>query len=333
MSTNPFREVWSRFTLVASLSFIFLFQLTSVAHAEDAWPNQPVRLIVPFAAGGSTDVLARTVGQQLGTLWKQSVIIDNRPGAGGMIAAQVEAKSSADGYTLMLASGSMFTVNQYIYKQLPYSIENFSCITTVASNPMVVAVAPKTPVSNLKELIAYAKTHHPKLNFGSAGIGSQVHIADEAFADAAEIPMVHVPYKGEILALNDLMADRVQVVLPNIAAAIPFMKGKTIKVLAVTGDHRSSAWPDIPTASEAALPGFNVTGWFALVAPAGTPPNIVNKIQQDVVQILSQANVRRRLAVLGMEPVGDTPQQLQTKIATESAKWKKIISERNISAN
>ncbi|MEX3977286.1 tripartite tricarboxylate transporter substrate-binding protein, partial [Paraburkholderia caribensis] len=140
-------------------------------------------------------------------------------------------------------------------------------------------------------------------------------------------------YKGEVLALNDLMADRVQVVLPNIAAAMPFMKGKTIKVLAVTGDHRSAAWPNIPTVSEAGLPGFNVTGWFALVAPAGTPANVINKIQQDTVKVLAQPDTRQHLAVLGMDPVGDTPAQLQARIATESAKWQKVVSASHISAN
>jgi len=322
-----------RRALMLAAAASVVLQTQSFAYAEDAWPAQPIRIIVPFSAGGSTDVLARTIGQGLGTLWKQSVVVDNRPGAGGMIGAEVEAKSAPDGYTLMLASGSMFTVNQFIYKNLPYSSKDFSFITTVASNPMVVAVAPSLPISNVKELIAYGKTQHPKLNFGSAGIGSQVHMADEAFAGAAGIPMVHVPYKGEVLALNDLMADRVQVVLPNIAAAMPFMKGKTIKVLAVTGDHRSGAWPDIPTVSEAGLPGFNVTGWFALVAPAGTPANVINKIQQDTVKVLAQPDIRKRLDVLGMDTVGDTPQQLQSRIASESAKWQKVVSESHISAN
>lgn len=329
---NHFVRVVRRgLAVAAACSAVVLLQ--STAWAEDAYPNQPVRLIVPFTAGGSTDVLARAVGQALGTLWKQSVVIDNRPGAGGMIAAEVEAKSAPDGYTLMLASGSMFTVNQYIYKHIPYSAKDFSFITTVASNPMVVAVAPSLPVSNVKELIAYGKTQHPKLNFGSAGIGSQVHMADEAFAGAAGMPIVHVPYKGEVLALNDLMANRVQVVLPNIAAALPFMKGKTIKVLAVTGAHRSSAWPDIPTVSEAGLPGFNVIGWFALVAPAGTPAAVVSKIQQDTVKVLAEPEVRHRLSILGMDPVGDTPQQLQNRIATESAKWQKIVAANHITAN
>ncbi|WP_118184445.1 tripartite tricarboxylate transporter substrate binding protein [Paraburkholderia phosphatilytica] len=322
-----------RHGLALAAALTAVLQMQSIARAEDAWPAQPVRIIVPFTAGGSTDVLARALGQGLGTLWKQSVVIDNRPGAGGMIGAEVEAKSAPDGYTLMLASGSMLTVNQFIYKKLPYSDKDFSDITTVASNPMVVAVAPSLPISNLKQLIEYGKTQHPKLNFGSAGIGSQVHMADEAFAGAAGIPMVHVPYKGEVLALNDLMADRVQVVLPNIAAAMPFMKGKTIKVLAVTGDHRSNAWPDIPTVSEAGLPGFNVTGWFALVAPAGTPANVISKIQQDTVKVLSQPDTRQHLAVLGMDPVGDTPQQLQSRITTESAKWQKVVSTSHISAN
>jgi tripartite-type tricarboxylate transporter receptor subunit TctC len=331
MPVNILRTLRRGLVLAAALSAVL--QVPSVAHAEDAWPSGPVRILVPFSAGGSTDVLARTIGQGLGTLWKQSVVIDNRPGAGGMIAAEVEAKSPPDGYTLMLASGSMFTVNQFIYKKLPYKASDFSYITTVASNPMVVAVAPSLPVSNVKELIAYGKTHHPTLNFGSAGIGSQVHMADAAFAGAAGIPMVHVPYKGEVLALNDLMADRVQVVLCNIAAGMPFMKGKTIKVLAVTGPQRSNSWPNIPTVSEAGLPGFNVTGWFALVAPAGTPANIVNKIQQDVVKVLAQPDTRQHLSLLGMDPVGDTPQQLQAKIAKESVKWQKVVSSSHIAAN
>lgn len=331
MPINILRTLRRGLVLAAALSAVV--QMQSVAHAEDAWPSEPVRILVPFSAGGSTDVLARAIGQALGTLWKQSVVIDNRPGAGGMIAAEVEAKSPPDGYTLMLASGSMFTVNQFIYKRLPYKAKDFSFITTVASNPMVVAVAPSVPVSNVKELIAYGKTHHPTLNFGSAGIGSQVHMADAAFAGAAGIPMVHVPYKGEVLALNDLMADRVQVVLSNIAAAMPFMKGKQIKVLAVTGPQRSSSWPNIPTVSEAGLPGFNVTGWFALVAPAGTPANIISKIQQDTVKVLAQPDTRQHLALLGMDPVGDTPQQLQAKIAKESVKWQKVVSSSHIAAN
>jgi len=312
---------------------LVLYSLPVAVHADDAWPDRPVRIVAPFPAGGSVDVVARILAQRLGILWKQGVVVDNRPGAGGMIGASVTAKSPADGYTLMLASGSMFTVNQYIYKQLPYSNADFSYITTVASNPMVVAVAPSLPADNLKELIAIGRAHPMQLNFGSAGIGSQVHMADEAFADAAGIQMTHVPYKGEALALNDLMAGRVQVVLSNIVAALPFIKGKTVKALAVTDTHRSSALPDVPTADEAGLPGFDVTGWFALVAPAGTPQNIIDKVQRDTVKILMEADTQKQFAALGMETKGDTPQQLKRNIEAESLKWQRVVRDRHLSAN
>ena len=328
----------SRFSSGAVRRFIRPFAvlaacgLSPVVHADGTWPSQPVRIIAPFAAGGSVDVVARILAQHLGALWNQGVVVDNRPGAGGMVGASVEAKSAADGYTLMLASGSMFTVNQYIYKNLPYSNTDFSYITTVASNPMVIAVAPMVSANNLKDLIALGKKPGTQLNFGSAGIGSQVHMADAAFADAAGIHMTHVPYKGEVLALNDLMAGRVQVVVSNIEAALPFVQSKTIKGLAVTGLHRSSALPDVPTADEAGLQGFSTTGWFALVAPAGTPQAVIDKIQKDTLKVLADPTTQKRFATLGIEPVGDSPQQLKNTIQTESARWQKVVSNLHLSA-
>jgi len=303
------------------------------AHA-DSWPSRPVTLIVPFAAGGSTDVLGRVVGQRLGELWKQSVVVENRLGAGGAVGAQVTAKAAPDGYTMMLASGSMFTVNPFIYQRLPYNTHDFSYITNVASGPMLIVVNPGLPARTLKDLIALAKAQPGKLNFGSAGTGSQVHMAGEALADAAGISIAHVPYKGEALAYNDLMAGQLQLMVGNIAAASQFVKGGKLRALAVTGKERSPMLPDVPTAAEAGLSGLeNVTGWFGLVMPAGTPPEIVAKVQQDTVKVLAEPDTQARLAAQGMKPVGSTPQQLSAAIAAESLRWEKVVRNRNLSAN
>ena len=300
----------------------------------DAWPTRPVTMIVPFAAGGSTDVLGRVIGQKLSEMWKQTVVVENRLGAGGAVGAQVTAKAAADGYTMMLASGSMFTVNPFIYQRLPYSAKDFTFITNVASGPMLVVVNPGVPARNLKELISLAKSQPGKLNFGSAGTGSQVHMAGEAFADAAGINITHVPYKGESLAYNDLMAGQLQLMVGNIAAASQFVKGGKLRALAVTGNERSPMLPDVPTVAEAGLTGMeNVTGWFGFVMPAGTPPEIVSKVQQDTVKVLADPDTQARLLAQGMKPVGNTPQQLSTAIATESQRWEKIVKNRNLTAN
>lgn len=300
----------------------------------DPWPTRPVTMIVPFAAGGSTDVLGRVIGQKLSEMWKQTVVVENRLGAGGAVGAQVTAKAAADGYTMMLASGSMFTVNPFIYQRLPYSAKDFTFITNVASGPMLVVVNPGLPARNLKELIGLAKSQPGKLNFGSAGTGSQVHMAGEALADAAGIDIAHVPYKGESLAYNDLMAGQLQLMVGNIAAASQFVKGGKLRALAVTGTERSPMLPDVPTVAEAGLAGMeSVTGWFGFVMPAGTPPAIVSKVQQDTVKVLADPDTQARLLAQGMKPVGNTPQQLGAAIATESQRWEKIVKNRNLTAN
>ncbi|MGO4326392.1 Bug family tripartite tricarboxylate transporter substrate binding protein [Cupriavidus sp. 2TAF22] len=327
-ASSTSRRIW------ASLSLCAATALCVGSARADTWPSKPVTMIVPFAAGGSTDVLGRVVGQKLGEMWKQSVVIENRLGAGGAVGAQVTAKAPADGYTMMLASGSMFTVNQYIYQRLPYSARDFAFITSVASGPMLVVVNPGLPARNLKELVALAKSQPGKLNFGSAGTGSQVHMAGEAFADAAGVNITHVPYKGESLAYNDLMAGQLQLMVGNIAAASQFVKGGKLRALAVTGTERSPMLPDVPTATEAGLTGLeNVTGWFGFVMPAGTPPDILSKVQQDTVKVLADPDTQARLLAQGMKPVGNTPQQLGTAIAAESLRWEKVVRNRNLTAN
>jgi tripartite-type tricarboxylate transporter receptor subunit TctC len=292
------------------LAGLGLAALASGAVAQ-TWPERPVRMI-----------------------WKQSVVIENRLGAGGAVGAEATAKAPPDGYTLMLASGSMFTVNQFIYKHLAYSAKDFSFVTNVASGPMLVVVNPQVPATTLKELIALTKAQPGKLNFGSAGTGSQVHMAAEAFADAAGVDIVHVPYKGEALAYNDLMAGQLQLVVGNIAAASQFVKAGKLRALAVTGAERSSMLPDVPTAAEAGLPGLeDITGWFGFVMPAGTPPEIVRKVYQDTLKVLADPDTQAKLAQQGMKAVGNTPQQLTAAIEAESKKWEKIVKNRKLVAN
>jgi tripartite-type tricarboxylate transporter receptor subunit TctC len=305
---------------------------TTSASAAD-WPDKPVRLVVPFAAAGATDLLGRSLANELGKAWKQPVIVDNRPGAGGAVGAEVVSKSPADGYALLLASGSMFTVNPYIYQKLPYTTKSFELITKVASGPMVVTVNADLPVRNLQQLIAYAKANPGKVNFASAGTGSQVHMAGESFADASGIEITHVAYKGEGPAYADLLAGVVQMAVGNINAISPLLKSGRVRALAVTGKERVSLLPDVPTVAEAGLPNYEFTGWFALVAPAGTPKVLTDKMYAAVQQAVTQPGMKRYLAEQGMTPTLSQPGTLDDDIAKEAERWKALVAKRRIAAN
>jgi tripartite-type tricarboxylate transporter receptor subunit TctC len=301
--------------------------------AQDAWPSRTVRIVVPFAAGGATDVVARAIGRELSELWGQPVVIENRGGAGGNIGADVVAKSPPDGYTLLMASGSILTVNPHMYAKLPFDVKkDFIPVTNVANGPQVVAVHPSVPAKNLKELIALAKSQPGKLNYGSAGVGSQVHMAAESFLDAAGLDIAHVPYKGEGPALADLVAGSIHLVLGNIAAAAPFVSSGRLRALAVTSSSRSQLLPDVPTVAESGVPGFENTGWFGFVAPAGTPPAVVRKIHADTVKVLDSTQMKARLFVQGMAPVGNSPADFAKAIDQESAHWAKVVQRRKLSA-
>ena len=319
-------------TAVAMFAFAIAPLYMTPAHAEE-WPNKPVRLVVPFASGGATDLLARALALELGKQWKQPVVVDNRPGAGGAVGAEVVAKSAADGYTLLLASGSMFTVNPYIYQKLPYSAQSFEMISKVASGPMVVTVNTKVPAKTVAELISYAKANPGKLTFGSAGNGSQVHIASEAFAEAAGMEVVHVPYKGDGPAYADLMAGVIDMTVGNINGISPLLKGGRLRALAVTGKERSPLLPDVPTVAEAGLPGFSFYGWFALMAPAGTPKDLTAKMYADLERAVSEPSMQRYLAMQGMTKTLSPNGRLVEEIAQESGRWKVLVARRKISAN
>ncbi|CDS52205.1 putative exported protein [Polaromonas sp. CG9_12] len=303
------------------------------AMAQERWPAKPVRLVVPFSPGGSTDVVARMIGQKLSVLWGQPVIVENRAGAGGNLGADMVAKSPADGYTLLMASGSI-TINPHIYKNMPFDTrKDLAPITNVASGPMLLVVPDRAPVKSVKELITLAKETPGALNFGSAGVGSQVHLAGENFADAARIEIRHVPYRGEAVAYNDLIAGQIQMMVGNFAAASALLGPGRLRALAVTGKQRSEQLPDVPTVAESGLPGFENTGWFGFLAPAGTPQGILSKIQIDTAKVLAESDTKARLFVQGMTPVGNTPAEFAKAMDAESKQWATLVKNRNITTN
>ena len=318
---------WARFaaTLVA-LAFPALV-------AAQAWPSKPVKIVCPFPAGGATDVVSRLLAQKLTEAWGQSVIVENRAGAGGNIGADVVAKSPADGYTLLMTSGSIVTANPYMYKSLTYDpAHDLVAITNVATGPQVIAVGPGVEQKDLKSFIEYARANPKKVNFGSAGVGTQTHLAAENFAYSAGVDITHVPYKGESQAITDLMGGQIQMATPNLGAAIGFIKDGKLRALAVTSRERSPQLPDVPSASEI-IPGFENAGWFGLVAPTGTPRDVIDRIQRDSARILQGEEFKATLAKQGMAPVGNTPAEFTAAIREESARWAKVIKERGLSQN
>jgi tripartite-type tricarboxylate transporter receptor subunit TctC len=298
-------------------------------HAQ-TWPTKPVRLIVPFAPGGSTDVVARMLGQKLMDVWGQSVVVENRSGAGGNLGADVVAKATPDGHTLLFASGSI-TINPNIYSNMPFdTVRDLTPITNIASGPMLVVVQDKAPWKSIQNLIQDAKSNPGKINFGSAGIGSQIHLAAENFADAAGIEITHVPYKGESLSYNDLISNQIQMMVGNIAAASALLGPGRLRALAVTGATRSPLLPDIPTLAESGLPRFENTGWFGLLGPAGLPKPIVEKIYQDCVRAMSDSQIKGRLYVAGMKPVLNKPEEHAAQMDAELKRWGQVVKNRKI---
>jgi tripartite-type tricarboxylate transporter receptor subunit TctC len=303
------------------------------AGAAVAWPTKSVSVIVPFTAGGTTDIVGRLVAQKLTQMWGQSVVVDNRPGAGGNIGAALVAKAPPDGYTILLTSGSVVTVNPYLYKDMGFDVKkDLAAVTNIATGPMVVVVNPKVPANDLKELVALAKTQPGKLNFGSAGQGSQVHMAGESFADAAGIQIQHVPYKGEALAYNDLIGGQIQLVVGNIAAASQFVNSGQLRALAVASKERSKMLPNVPTTAEAGLP-VEIAGWFGFMVPSGTPKDVVDKIYKDVSAVLKDPEMVAKLAAQGMTPVANTPDQFGKQISEESQRWSEIVKNRKLTTN
>ncbi|HSD99432.1 MAG TPA: tripartite tricarboxylate transporter substrate binding protein [Burkholderiales bacterium] len=302
------------------------------AHAQ-TYPAKPVRIIVPFSPGGATDIVTRLLSQKLTETWNQQILVDNRAGAGGNVGGELAARAPADGYTLFMTSGSIVTANQYMYRKLNWNPEkDLVAITNVASGPQVVAVHPSFPAKSIKEMIAFAKSRSDTLTFGSAGIGTQTHLAAENFLYTAGINAVHVPYKGEGPALVDLLAGQIYILTPNLSAAIGYVRQGRLRALGVTSRTRVAQLKDVAAVAET-LPGFENLGWFGLMAPTGTPAAVVEKVYRDTAKALEGSDLRKRFEDIGMAPVGNSPADFARAIREEAVRWEKVIRGRKLQVN
>ena len=308
-----------------SLAFALAMSWVTAAQAQTAWPTKPIRIIVGFAAGGSTDVTARIIGQALSERLGQPVLIENRPGAGGNIGADAAAKADPDGYTLLMATSSTFAANPALYKSLPFDVQaDFAPITVTAFIPNLLVVNPSVPVKNLAEFVAYAKANPGKLNYGSAGNGTSQHISGALFNAQAKVETMHVAYRGGALAVNDLLGGQIQVLFAPLVEVVQQVRAEKLRALAITTAKRSPLLPDVPTVAET-LPGYEVTLWNALLAPAKTPPEIIERVNRAAIDALRSEEVKAKLAEQGSEPVGNSPAEFRAFIASELAKWKRLV--------
>ena len=315
-------------SLLAALEWILLACALALALPAGAqsFPSRPAKLVVPFPPGGPLDTTGRAIAQKLTEAWGQSVVVENKPGAGGNIGADLVAKSPPDGYTVVMGALSTHAVNPSLYPKMPYDAQkDFAPITLVAITPNVLVVNPALPVHSVKELVAYAKAHPGKLSFGSGSNGSAGHLAGELFKVDAGVDMVHIPYKGAAPAMQALLAGDTQLMFDNLASAMAQVKAGKLRALAVTTAQRSKLAPDLPTMAEAGVPGFDISTWFGLLAPAGTPPEVVAKWNADVTKILSAPDMRERLAAQGAEAAPDSPAEFTRFIASELAKYARIV--------
>jgi tripartite-type tricarboxylate transporter receptor subunit TctC len=302
--------------------------LTTIATpaAPQQYPVRPIRLIVPSTPGGSVDTLARSIGPRLSERWGQQVIVENRAGAGGAIAAETTAKSPPDGYTLMLGTIASLAANLSLQKKLPYDpVRDFAPVTLVATQNLMLLIHPSVPAKSVKELVRFAKAQPGKLTFGSAGNGTGSHLSGELFKQLAGIDIVHIPYKGVAPGLVDLIAGQISINIPSILSALPHAQSGRARALAVTGSTRTRAAPELPTMQEAGIKGYESMTWYGIVAPIGTPPEIVTKLSTEVAAILKQPDTHERLSREGADPVGSSPQEFGRFMQSEIEKWRKVI--------
>ncbi len=312
--------------MLAGLAAIALAQ--PAAAQAPAYPTKAIRLVVPFPPGGATDILARNVAQKLSETWGQSVVVDNRPGAGGNIGSELVAKAAPDGYTLEMGTVGTHAINASLYSKMPYDhVKDFAPIILVAGVPNVLVVNPSLPVNSVQELIAYAKANPGKLNFASSGPGTSIHLSGELFKVMAGVQMTHVPYKGSAPALQDLLGGQVQLMFDNLPPSLPQIKGGKLRALAVTSLTRAPALPDVPTIAESGLPGFEASSWFGILAPAGTPPAIIAKVNAEVAKWLASPEGKEKLVAIGANAAGGSPEDFARHIQVETAKWAKVVKE------
>jgi tripartite-type tricarboxylate transporter receptor subunit TctC len=301
-----------------------LVVLTPLAAAQ-TYPARTVRIIVPVAAGGATDIIARTLAQRLTSMWGQQVVVDNRPGGGSNIGFEVAAKAPPDGYTLLLAQPA-FTVNVSLYKKLAYDpLRDFAPVTLAAEGANVLVVHPSVPAQTLKELIALAKSKPGRLSYASSGNGTTPHLSGELFKAMAGVSIVHVPYKGAAVSITDLMGGHVDMAFVSLSSVVPQLKAHRLRALAITSAKRTALMPDLPTFAEAGLRGYEVTGWYGFLVPAGTPREIVDRLHADITKALAQAEVVQTLNASGLEAAPGTPDAFSAFLRSEIVKWSKVV--------
>ncbi len=309
---------------------VLSFVVAGSAHAQadkaaQAFPLKPIRVIAPFPPGSAGDIVPRIIGQSLGEEFRQNIVIDNRPGASGNIAAETVKGSTPDGYTLMLVTIGTHAINKSLYSKLPYDpVTDFTPVVMVGSSPNILVVTPSLAASSVKELVALAKAKPGGLNFSSSGSGTSVHLSGEMLNVLAGVKTVHVPYRGAAEAMTDLMAGRVQFMFATASSALPYVRSGKVRALAVTSPRRHATLPEVPAMNEQ-VPGFEVTGWYGFVAPARTPAGIVGKLNQGFVKVLKTKELRERMMGQGIDPLASTPEQFGAHIRSEVVKWEKVV--------
>jgi len=313
-----------------SVRLLALALVVALVHAGAAvaqtYPTRTIRIIVPSSAGGSTDMVARPLAQQLSQALKQPVVVENRPGAGSVIGTDLVAKAAPDGYTLLVVAAS-FSMSPSLYAKLPFDpVRDFSPITLLSAFPNILVVHPSLPVKSVQELIAYAKARPGQLNFSSSGVATGTHLSMELFRNMTGIQIVHVPYKGGAPSVNALLAGEVQITLATISTALPQVKAGKLRALAVTTPQRSVAAPEVPTLAESGVPGYDYSSWIGLLAPARTPPAIIARLRAETTDIVRTPEMRAILALEGAEPVGNSPEEFAALIGTEVGRWRKVVA-------
>ena len=313
---------------LACLAATFVLAVCTASAFAQAFPNRPVRLVVPFPAGGTTDILARAIAEKLSSALGQQFVVDNRPGAGGNIGADIVAKAAPDGYTLLMGTVGTHAINPSLYAKMPYdAMKDFAPVILVAGVPNVLVVNPEVPVKTVSDLIALAKAKPGTINFASSGNGTSIHLSGELFKSMTGVQMSHDPYKGSAPALTDLIGGQVQLMFDNLPSALPFIKGGKLRAVAVTSSKRAPALPDLPTIAESGVPGFEASSWFGILAPAATPKDIIAKINAEANKALQSPEMKEKLLSQGAEAVGNTPEHFAEYIRNETLKWAKVVKD------
>jgi tripartite-type tricarboxylate transporter receptor subunit TctC len=319
--------------ILRALALIVLCASATLDVQAQTWPSKPVRIVVPFPPGGPADLLPRLLGPKLTEIWGQPVVVENKPGAGGNIGMDTVAKAAPDGYTLVVGPNGNLVVNPHLYAKLPYDVtRDFAPITLLATFSNMLVVNPDVPAKTVPELIALAKAKPGTISYGSPGTGSQPHLGGEFLKLMAGIDIVHVPYNGTAPALKDLLGGQITFMFAQTSAALPQIQSGKLRALGVASPRRATLLPEVPTIAEAGLPGFEAVSWYALLAPAGTPKEIVTKVQADLARVLQTPEIREKLVALGGDPVGNTPEQLVTQLKIESARYADVVKRANIKA-